>query len=196
VSAAPRDALSEGVQVDWRALDHRERQRFENFACSSSGAPACSSASARSTHMQEYEVSASVQRGGLATAQAKRSEIRFDGSAQQDPTLPGPAELLATAFAACALKNVERFSRILPFHYESASIHVVARREEHPPRIVSIRYTLTIATDEAANRMELLHRNIRKFGTVYNTLAAACRIDGEILVASRAVRRSDHAHAQ
>ncbi len=126
-----------------------------------------------------YEVSASVSKGGQAMAQAKRSEICFDGSAEQDPVLPGPAELLATAFAACKLKNVERFSQILPFRYESASIHVIAEREEHPPRIVSIRYTL-----------------IRKFGTVYNTLAAACRVDGEILVDNPATRGSAQTHAE
>lgn len=132
--------------------------------------------------MQQYEVSASVLKGGQATAQAKRTEIRFDGSAQQDPVLPGPAELLATAFAACALKNVERFSHILPFGYQAASIHVVAQREEHPPRIVSIRYTLTIDTDEPQHRVNLLHLNLRKYGTVYNTLAAACAVEGEIVV--------------
>jgi len=118
--------------------------------------------------MQQYEISASVSQGGQATVQAKRSEIRFDGSAEQNPVLPGPAELLAMAFAACALKNVERFSHILPFRYESASFHVVAERDEHPPRIARIRYTLTIETDEPPQRINLLHLNIRKYGTVYN----------------------------
>jgi uncharacterized OsmC-like protein len=134
--------------------------------------------------MQEYEVSASVRKGGEASARAKRSEIRFDGSAQQDPGLPGPAELLATAFAACALKNVERFSQILRFRYDSASIRVVAEREEPPPRIIIIRYTLKIETDEPQHRVDLLHLNVRKYGTVYNTLAAACRVEGEIVVGS------------
>lgn len=65
--------------------------------------------------MQQYQVSASVVKGGRATARSKQTEIRFDGSAQLDPVLPGPAELFATAFAACVLKNVERFSQILRF---------------------------------------------------------------------------------
>jgi uncharacterized OsmC-like protein len=146
--------------------------------------------------MQHYEVSASVVKGGVATAQAKQSAIRFDGSSEQDPILPGPAELLATAFAACALKNVERFSHILPFRYESASIHVIAEREEHPSRIVNIRYMLRINTDEPPHRVDLLHLNIRKYGTVYNTLAAACQVDGEILVDKSAITRSEQTHAQ
>jgi uncharacterized OsmC-like protein len=146
--------------------------------------------------MQQYQISASVQKGGRALAQAKQSEIRFDGSAQQDRELPGPAELLATAFAACALKNVERFSHILPFHYESASIHVEAQREDRPPRIVSIRYTLRIKTDESPHRIDLLHLNIRKYGTVYNTLAAACQVEGEIVVDNPAMTGDEAAHAQ
>ncbi len=141
--------------------------------------------------MQRYEVSASVRKGGEASAQAKRSEIRFDGSAQQDPELPGPAELLATAFAACALKNVERFSQILRFRYDTASIEVVAEREEPPPRIVSIRYMLRINTDEPPHRVDLLHLNIRKYGTVYNTLAAACQVEGEIVADNPVPRRTE-----
>jgi uncharacterized OsmC-like protein len=131
--------------------------------------------------MQQYQVSASVVKGGRAAARSKQTEIHFDGSAQQDPVLPGPAELLATAFAACVLKNVERFSQILRFRYESASIEVVAARAEHPPRITSIRYALRVETAEAPPRVNLLHLNIRKYGTVYNTLVAACDVDGEII---------------
>jgi uncharacterized OsmC-like protein len=112
---------------------------------------------------QLYEISASVEKGGRALVQAKQSQIRFDASAKQDPDLPGPADLLATAFAACVLKNVERFSYVLPFQYETASIHVQAQREDRPPRIISIRYTLRIKTDEPRHRVDLLQLNIRKY---------------------------------
>lgn len=146
--------------------------------------------------MQQYEVAAAVRKGGKASARAKASTIPFDGSAWQDALLPGPAELLATAFAACTLKNVERFSEILSFQYKSASIRVVAEREEHPPRIVSVRYTLRIETGEPAPRVDLLHRNLRKFGTVYNTLAAACAVDGKIIVGDTATELVEQTHAE
>jgi uncharacterized OsmC-like protein len=118
--------------------------------------------------------------GGTASATSKGTAIPFDGTREQSPSLPGPADLLATAFAACVLKNVERFSHMLPFRYERAAIVVVAEREEPPPRIARIRYTLKVVTDEPTERVELLHRNIQKFGTIYNTLAAACDVSGEI----------------
>ena len=44
-----------------------------------------------------------------------------------------------------------------------------------------VRYRLEVVTDEPPERVDLLHRNIRRHGTVYNTLAAACDVDGDIV---------------
>jgi uncharacterized OsmC-like protein len=129
-----------------------------------------------------YRVDARVVRSGVSRAEAKAAAIEFDSSAGQRDDLLGPAELLAAAFGACMLKNVERFSSILPFAYTGASISVTAEREETPPRIARMQYVLRVTTDEPAHRLDLLHRNLQKHGTVYNTLAAACAVSGEILV--------------
>jgi uncharacterized OsmC-like protein len=128
-----------------------------------------------------YVVTASVRSGGEASAVAHGATIPFDGTRGRVDGLPGPADLLAAALSACILKNVERFSHLLPFRYESASVRVVADRTEPPPKIVRIRYELRVVTDEAPVRVELLHKNIRKFGTITNTLAAACDLDGTIV---------------
>ena len=50
-----------------------------------------------------------------------------------------------------------------------------------PPPIVRARYRLRIETDEPQRRVELLHRNILRFGTITNTLAAACELTGTIV---------------
>lgn len=132
------------------------------------------------TSTMTYAVFASTRAGGTASVHARTSDIAFDGSAQSGDALPGPADLLCAALSACILKNVERFSHMLPFRYESASIEVTADREEPPPRIIRMHYLLRVVTDESAARIELLHKNIRKFGTITNTLAAACELTGEI----------------
>lgn len=132
------------------------------------------------TSTTSYTVSASVRAGGTASVHVRASEIAFDGSAQSGEALPGPADLLCAALSACILKNVERFSYMLPFRYESASIEVTAERVEPPPRIVRMSYHLRLVTEEPPARVELLHKNIRKFGTITNTLAAACELSGEI----------------
>jgi uncharacterized OsmC-like protein len=88
--------------------------------------------------------------------------------------------LLCAALAACLLKNIERYSGLLPFQYEVATVDVEAERQDAPPQMTRMHYRIEIATDEPAHRVDLLHRNIRKYGTITNTLAAACQLTGEI----------------
>lgn len=127
-----------------------------------------------------YEATGRVRRGGEAMFEAHGLSTAFDGTSGRREELPGPADLLCAALCACILKNVERFSEILPFRYESAQIDVTAEREAPPPRIVRVHYRLRVVTDEPPARVALLHRNIRKFGTITNTVAAACELTGAI----------------
>ena len=75
---------------------------------------------------------------------------------------------------------------MLPFRYDSASITVHAKRQQTPPRFTEIRYTLDLITDEPPDRVDLLHRNIVKQGTVFNTLAASCDVSGTVRAMSPA----------
>lgn len=55
-----------------------------------------------------YRVQAHSTPGGEARIDAGTETIAFDASWAAAPSgLPGPADLLASAFAACLLKNVE-----------------------------------------------------------------------------------------
>ena len=80
-----------------------------------------------------YLAIGAVERGGEAVVTTRARKVEVDASSGQSDTVPGPADLLTAAFAACVLKNVERFSQMLPFAYESAEIHVEAERQETPP---------------------------------------------------------------
>lgn len=149
-----------------------------------------------STDPRTYRVHATSTAGGIANATVKAGTIAFDAAPGQSQTLPGPADLLTASFAACVLKNVERFSRILPFRYQQADLEVSARRQDSPPRIMTVVYTLRVVTDEPAQRLHLLHTNIRRHGTIYNTLAAVCEVSGDILsVAPNEAVDPTHAHA-
>ncbi len=59
-------------------------------------------------------------------------------------------------------------------------LRVVARRPASPPRFVAITSVPRLVADDPENRVEL-HRNLCKFGTVSNTLAAARTIDGRVV---------------
>ena len=46
--------------------------------------------------------------------------------------------------------------------------------------MVSVNYVLTVDTDESDQRLELLHKNVRKFGTISNTVAQTVNLAGII----------------
>ena len=129
-----------------------------------------------------YVVDVGRAEPGVSVAWTRSAEIRVDTGVELADDLFGPADLMGAAFAACLLKNVERFSHILPFRYEGASVHVSLEREQRPPRISRIRYRLQLVTDEPEQRVRLLERNLVRFGTIYNTLSRACDVSGEVVV--------------
>ena len=106
------------------------------------------------TTTQTYQATGCVRAGGEGHLDARGVVTSFDGSAGRLESLPGPADVLCAALCACILKNVERFSHMLPFRYDSASIEVVAERAEPPPRIVRMRYRLRVVTEEPPHRVE------------------------------------------
>ena len=130
--------------------------------------------------MLSYKITAHSESAGNATANANQSEIRFDASSGRDNQLPNPAELLLTALAACILKNTERYSEILHYPYKSAKITVKGERSDQPPSMQKIEYILEIETDIDERKLNNWHKNILKFGTISNTLANACELNGEI----------------
>ncbi len=138
--------------------------------------------SATNAPARQYSVEAALVQRGLAQATCREASIEFDTSVGQSDSLMGPADLLASAFAACVLKNVERFAQMLSFTYQTATIRVTLERQDRPPRITSVQYTLHLVTTESPHRVDLLHRNLVKHGTIYNTLAAACPVTGSVTV--------------
>ncbi len=139
-----------------------------------------SDASSPAAVPRSYSVVAATNGDGTSTITTRQRQISFDSSPRQGDELPGPADLAASAFAACVLKNVERFGEILEFEWQHARIEVTAHRQDAPPKLTSIDYRLEIATGESDHRIEHLHRNIAKFGTIHNTFAIACDVHGTI----------------
>lgn len=131
--------------------------------------------------MLEYTIQATVKSGGEAMAQANQSVVKFDATSGRDDVLPNPAELLLTSLSACILKNVQRYSEILDIPYRSAKITVNGVRNDNPPFMKEINYTLEIDTDADEHKINIWHKNIVKFGTITNTLMRACEVSGKIV---------------
>lgn len=131
---------------------------------------------------KSYRVVGHSRVGGTAEIEAGNQVVSLDTAWGVEPSgAPGPAEMLASAFAACLMKNIERSSKLVGFDYQTADVTVTAHRQDAPPRFVGISYEIRIVTDEPERRVELLHRNLRQYGTVYNTLAAVCEVDGQVV---------------
>ena len=91
-----------------------------------------------------------------------------------------PAELLLAAVAACMIKGIERVTPILDFRLDGVQVWLHALRRDSPPCLRSIDYVIRGDTDESDHRLELLHRNVRKYGTVFNTVAPGTRLQGTV----------------
>ena len=60
-------------------------------------------------------------------------------------------------------------------------VELSAERQDAPPKLITINYVLTVDPDEIDRRLELLHTNVRKYGTISNTLAGAVALTGTIV---------------
>ena len=128
----------------------------------------------------DYQIKASSVANDDAKIHIKESNIAFGTTQKTADSLPNPAELFLGSFAACMLKNVERFSAMMRFSYTKTTLEVKATRLENPPRMDAIEYSLTIYSDDDKLNTALLKKNIEKFGTIYNTVKRSCSISGTI----------------
>jgi uncharacterized OsmC-like protein len=131
--------------------------------------------------MLEYQINAIAKAGGMALSRAEKEiAIPFDAAAESGTLLPNPAELFLTSFAACILKNVERYSQKLKIPYTKAEITVNGIRSDVPPAMVSVEYELRIFSNAEARKVDLLYRNVKKFGTIFNTVSKSCEVNGKM----------------
>jgi uncharacterized OsmC-like protein len=130
--------------------------------------------------MLEYRVSASRIDAHSSFAKAKDATIPLDTDTVGRSDAFNPAELLLAAIAACMIKGIDRAMPMIGFRLRGVDVSLHGIRQDNPPKMVSINYELIVDTDESDQRLDLLHRNVRKYGTVSNTIAAATALEGTI----------------
>jgi uncharacterized OsmC-like protein len=118
--------------------------------------------------------------GHGSVARCKQAEITLDTDLAGRDDAFNPAELLLAAFSACIIKGVERITPMLNFSLRGIEVKVDGARQDAPPRMESILYEIIVDTDESDRRLELLHDNVKKFGTVFNTVAPGTQLSGAI----------------
>ena len=132
-----------------------------------------------SFHVESRRVDA---HGSLA--RCKNAEIALDTDLAGNPDAFNPAELLLAALSACMIKGIERVTPILKFSLRGVEVRVNGVRQDVPPKMESIDYEIVVDTDEPERRLELLHENVKRYGTVFNTVAPGTQLSGRLRRAS------------
>lgn len=111
-------------------------------------------------------------------AHCKSANITLDTDLAGRTDAFNPAELLLAALSACIIKGIERVTPTLKFTLRGVEVRIAGVRQDVPPRIESINYEIIVNTDEVETRLELLHDNVKKYGTVFNTVAPGTQLTG------------------
>lgn len=130
--------------------------------------------------MQNYRVQARRIDAHGSIALAKEAEVTLDTDLTGRRDAMNPVELLLSALAACMLKGIERVTPMLKFQIEGAEVRLEAIRQDAPPKLTEIRYEIVVDSAETEQRLDLLHRNILKYGTISSTLSGAVDISGTL----------------
>lgn len=78
------------------------------------------------------------------------------------------------------MKGTERVIPMLNFDLRDNDVSLNGQRQDNPPKMVRIDCEIVVDTDKSDQRLDLLHRDLQKYGAIYNTLAGATEMSGTI----------------
>ena len=127
-----------------------------------------------------YQVSAHRVDDHGSEGTTKQALIVLDTDLKGRSDAFNPAEMLLASLAACILKGTERMIPILKFQLRGIEVNIIGERQDIPPKMTKMEYEIIVDTDESDKRLNLLHLNLQKYGTIYNTLADSIELSGTI----------------
>ena len=125
-----------------------------------------------------FDVTARRIDAHASVASCKSATIQLDTDLAGNADAFNPAELLLAALGACIIKGIERVQPLLEFQLRGVEVHIHGVRQDVPPRIEEIEYDILVDSDESDTRLGLLHENVKKYGTVFNTVLPGTTIHG------------------
>ena len=130
--------------------------------------------------MLEYSVSARRLDAHGSEDTTKEARLTLDTDVKGRPDAFNPAELFLASIAACMIKGIERVAPMIHFQFDGVEVKLHGIRQDAPPMMVEVNYEIIVQTAEDDRRLELLHTNVRKYGTISNTVAKATKLEGAI----------------
>ena len=126
-----------------------------------------------------YKVTSSFSQQGVV-ARCKQAEIELDATLVDLDEAFNPVELLMASLCACMTRGVLRAAKLNKIDVRAVDITLNATRQDAPSKITHIEYALQLDTQANDRRLELIHKNVLKFGTITNTLLDAVEFTGTI----------------
>lgn len=133
------------------------------------------------SEMLTFQVEAHRLGDAGSLVRAKNAELPIDTSIVGRLDALNPVELLLASLSACMIKGIERLAGALGIEYESVDVSLTAHRPVDEARIDGISYTIRLKTDANQNKLDLLHKNLMKFGTIYNTIKSGTDLSGQLV---------------
>lgn len=130
--------------------------------------------------MLTFEVSAKRIDISGSLVSSKQTELVIDTSLTGRPDALNPVELLLASLSACIIKGIERTAGTLGIEYQTVNVSLTAHRPVNEARLEDISYVISVGTTADQSKLELLHKNLMKFGTIYNTVKNGTSLTGEI----------------
>lgn len=131
--------------------------------------------------MLEYTIRATRIDSHGSEARCKDAVLSLDTDVNGRADAFNPAELFLASIAACMIKGIERAIPVLDFVLKGVEVRLDGVRQDAPPRMSSVEYEIVVDTRESDRRLELLHTNVRKYGTIFNTVSAALPLSGRMV---------------
>lgn len=131
--------------------------------------------------MMSFSVTARKIDEHLSAVVNGSAEVALGTDMQGNDDAFNPMELLMAALSACMLKGINRVSPLIGLTINGVTITVSALRQDSPPLVAAMTYQIAVDSPDSDEKLELLHENLVKFGTVTNTLAAGTTLRGELV---------------
>ncbi len=137
---------------------------------------------AKPERTQRYAVSLRRESELHAVAEAHGHTLRL-GVHRGDPEAGfNAAETLMAAFGACLMTNINSLAEKMRLQIDDARIEIRAGGSLRRTALIALEYELVLTSPEPEEKLEKLHQQAVKWGTVANTLSHGITPRGTIRV--------------
>lgn len=134
--------------------------------------------------LMSFELTARRLSDTSSEVNSKDVTLEIDSGIDPRTDALSPMELLLAAQAACFLKGIERTAPTMNFQFSDVRVKLRATRPKLEARIEEIEYLIKITSRESDERLGLMHKNLQKHGTIYNTISSGTKLHGKLVRAS------------